>query len=341
MASELGPRINFTFNLDGELTISYEGNVSSTDRQRGDTKSALRKRQLLAPFPSGIWESEYSIVDVETTGLSAERDAIIEIAAINVGPGFEIVSEYSTLVKTEQSLPHFIVELTGITKADLDRKGIPLHKAIPGLLAHVANRPVFAHNAPFDLAFITRAVEVVGATFENPMHDSLQIAYEAWPGLSSYKLSALAEQLGLEQKPTHRALDDVKTTLELLRAAHETFNGIRTWSFPVTTSHQHSPRPVARKGNEDGPLWGEIIAFTGELSLTREHAAELAAEAGCTVTAGITKKTTMLVVGVQDLSVLAGHNKSSKQRKAEDLIAKGQPIRILTESDFLALVNNS
>lgn len=341
MASEPIFGINFTVAQDGELTISYDKCGHNSEPSKLGSEPTLRKSQLMDIQPNWMWGNEYSIVDVETTGLSAYKDAIIEIAALNVGPGFEIVSEYSTLVKTNQRVPHFIVELTGITQPDLDNRGIPLHDAISGFLAHVANRPIFAHNAPFDLGFIARAVELCGASFENPMHDSLLLAREAWPGLPSYKLATLAEQLGLEQRPTHRSLDDVKTTLALLRAAHETFNGIRTWSMPAPTSHGHQARPVARKGNTEGPLRGGVIAFTGELSLTREQAAELAAEAGCTVTVGVTKKTTMLVVGTQDLSVLAGYDKSSKHRKAEDLIAKGQAIRILTESDFLALVNNS
>ena len=55
----------------------------------------------------------------------------------------------------------------------------------------------------------------------------------------------------------------------------------------------------------------------------------------------VTKHTTMLVVGDQDLRRLAGHEKSSKHMKAEELIAKGQPIRILGESDFMRIVAQS
>ena len=73
--------------------------------------------------------------------------------------------------------------------------------------------------------------------------------------------------------------------------------------------------------------------------MSREEAAECAAQAGCTVTAGVTKKTTLLVVGTQDLTLLAGHDKRTKHRKAEDLIAKGQAIQILSEKDFIAMVS--
>lgn len=72
--------------------------------------------------------------------------------------------------------------------------------------------------------------------------------------------------------------------------------------------------------------------------MPRHEAAELASRAGCETADGVTKHTTLLVVGDQDIRMLNGHEKSSKHRKAEELIAKGKPIRILTETDFLSLV---
>jgi DNA polymerase-3 subunit epsilon len=64
----------------------------------------------------------------------------------------------------------------------------------------------------------------------------------------------------------------------------------------------------------------------------------MAACAGCQVTSSVNKTTTLLVVGDQDIKKLAGHEKSSKQRKAEEMIATGQHIRVLGESDFRRLV---
>jgi DNA polymerase-3 subunit epsilon len=80
------------------------------------------------------------------------------------------------------------------------------------------------------------------------------------------------------------------------------------------------------------------LVFTGALNIPRAEAAALAAGTGCTVAEGVTKHTTILVVGNQDARKLAGHEKSSKHRKAEDLIRKGAAIRILTERDFEKLV---
>ena len=68
--------------------------------------------------------------------------------------------------------------------------------------------------------------------------------------------------------------------------------------------------------------------------MPRSEAADAASVAGCEVASGVTKRTTLLVVGDQDISKLAGHGKSSKHRKAEELITKGQRIRIIGETDF-------
>jgi len=73
----------------------------------------------------------------------------------------------------------------------------------------------------------------------------------------------------------------------------------------------------------------------------RREAADAAAAAGCCVDDGVTKHTTMLVVGDQDLRRLAGHEKSSKHTKAELLISKGQSIRILGEGDFMRIATVS
>jgi DNA polymerase-3 subunit epsilon len=96
--------------------------------------------------------------------------------------------------------------------------------------------------------------------------------------------------------------------------------------------------PITRDANPDGPLYGEILVFTGALSMSRRQAADAASVAGCEVADRLTRHTTLLVVGDQDIRKLAGHEKSSKHRRAEELIAKGQGIRIISESDFQRIV---
>ncbi len=94
---------------------------------------------------------------------------------------------------------------------------------------------------------------------------------------------------------------------------------------------------VKRTGDGDGPLVGESIVFTGSLQVARREAADMAHIAGAAVEAGVTKKTTLLVVGDQDIAKLNGASKSNKHRKAEQLIEGGQALRILGETDFLMM----
>jgi len=93
--------------------------------------------------------------------------------------------------------------------------------------------------------------------------------------------------------------------------------------------------------NPDGPFFGSTMVFTGALDIPRREATAIAVHLGFIVAKSVTKKTNLLVVGDQDATKLAGKNRSSKHIKAEKLIAGGQEIEILTESDFTALIDAS
>jgi DNA polymerase-3 subunit epsilon len=81
-----------------------------------------------------------------------------------------------------------------------------------------------------------------------------------------------------------------------------------------------------------------VAVFTGALGMPRREAADLAASVGCDVANGVTRKTTMLVVGDMDVTKLAGHDKSSEHGKAEQSVEAGRPLRLIRETDFKELV---
>jgi DNA polymerase-3 subunit epsilon len=110
---------------------------------------------------------------------------------------------------------------------------------------------------------------------------------------------------------------------------------------PIDPELSSSGAAIHRDGNPEGDLFGEIVVFTRVLELPRREAADLAASIGCEVAPNVTKKTTILVVGDQDAWRLAGYDKSTKDRKADQLAAEGQPIRIICEADFKALVQSA
>ena len=196
-----------------------------------------------------------------------------------------------------------------------------------------------ASHTAFDRVAFYRACEKAKLSIcECRWLDTAKVVRRAWPKFSKsgYGLKNVAQEFGINYVP-HDALEDARCAGEiLLRAMAESGLGLDQWLDRV--EHRPNAPNITLEGNPDGPLHGEVLVFTGALSLHRAEAAKLASEAGCEVAAGVNKRTTLLVVGDQDIRRLAGQEKSSKHRKAEELIKAGQKIRILTESDFARIV---
>ena len=175
------------------------------------------------------------MADLETTGLNAGVDEVLELAAVRVAADGTIVGEFAMLVRPSVRVPTFIAGLTGITQDAVDREGRSLAEAMKAFTAFVGAHPVFFHNAPFDQGFIKAATDRIGVKFSNPVHDTLPLARQAWPSLDTHKLSALAEHVGA-QGGAHRALADSKTALAVLLAARKKLDLAK----PFSTGTAHS-----------------------------------------------------------------------------------------------------
>jgi DNA polymerase-3 subunit epsilon len=160
----------------------------------------------------------FIVADLETTGLNAETDEVLEFAAVQVTPDGGIASEFSMLVRVSGRVPAEITRLSGITQDAIDREGRPPADAMKAFAAFVGAHPVFFHNAPFDQGFIKKAASQAKVKFVNPVYDTLPLARQAWPSLGTYKLATLAQHVGAPVT-THRALADTKAALAVLLAA--------------------------------------------------------------------------------------------------------------------------
>ena len=160
----------------------------------------------------------FVVADLETTGLSTASCEILEFAAVRVEPGDAARREYTQVVRTRAVVPPFITRLTGITQAEVDRRGVPVAQAFAAFLDFVEDLPVFFHNASFDRRFLGAAALETGMPFANATHCTLALARRAWPELPSHKLEILARHVGASD-PTHRALADVRTTVAVALAA--------------------------------------------------------------------------------------------------------------------------
>jgi len=151
----------------------------------------------------------YVALDLETTGLDAERDAIIEVGAVKFR-GQEVLDTFSTFVRPGRPIPAQITELTGIR--DEDVAGAPgVNDVLSQLARFVEQYPVVGHSVGFDLAFVRRHSWLL----ENEPLDTFELAGVLLPQAERYSLQALASMLGIELEQAHRALDDARATHHL------------------------------------------------------------------------------------------------------------------------------
>ena len=136
---------------------------------------------------------EFVAFDLETTGLSARQDVITEIGAVIMRDG-EVLDRFQTFVDPGRPLEKKIVDLTGITDEML--RGAPkIGEILPKFLEFCGDRPLCAHNADFDVGFITAACERLNIPFAPTYVDTLILAQNLLPKLGKYKLNIVADAL--------------------------------------------------------------------------------------------------------------------------------------------------
>ncbi len=148
-------------------------------------------------------------LDLETTGLDARKDAIIEIGAVRFNAS-RIEAEFSTLINPNRLIPPEITQLTGISN-QMVIKAPPLTAVLQELVDFVGDCPVVGHNVQFDLGFLFQANILRYAQAV----DTYEIASVLMPLASRYNLSGLCQQLNIPNLGAHRALTDAKMTHQL------------------------------------------------------------------------------------------------------------------------------
>jgi DNA polymerase-3 subunit epsilon len=280
---------------------------------------------------------KFVAIDVETA--NPRLASVCQIGAAT----FEdrrLTEIWNTLINPDDYFDAMNVAVHGIEEADV--RDAPMFPQIFDRLRQLLTGQVVIHHTGFDKVALTRVAEKHGLPeIECDWLDTAKVARRAWPQFANkgYGLANIAKTLGIDFRH-HAAQEDARAAGEvLLGAIRQTGLSVVDWlarvKKPVDLSTAQS---TTREGNPDGPLAGETVVFTGALSIPRREAANLAAEAGCDVAVSVTMHTTLLVVGDQDIRRLAGHEKSSKHRKVEELMTKGLAIRIVGQSDFQRLI---
>src|SRR5215213_3263231 len=148
-------------------------------------------------------------IDVETTGLEAGTDEIIEVAAVKF-TGDTVLETFQKLIKPHHSLPLKIARLTNITDemlADAPR----FSEVAPELVRFVKSYPLVGHSVGFDL----KMLQAQGMRFPQPAYDTFDLATLLMPRSPAYRLGALAAAIGITHDEAHRALADADATRQV------------------------------------------------------------------------------------------------------------------------------
>lgn len=151
---------------------------------------------------------DYVVFDLETTGISTQRDAIIEISAVKVKGG-AVADTYSTLVNPGRPIPYAASAVNHITD-DMVADAPDLATAFPQFLSFVGDSVLVGHNIQsFDLKFLNQAsMALYQKTLDNDYIDTLYMARRCLPQLSHHRLVDLASHFKISAEGAHRALND-------------------------------------------------------------------------------------------------------------------------------------
>lgn len=145
----------------------------------------------------------YIVIDTETTGLSAQRDHIIEISALKIKNG-KIIDNYTSLVNPGIMIPKSSIKIHGITD-DMVINAPTIDKVLPEFLHFIGNKPLIGHNLSFDLRFIN---SYLNENINHSLADTMLIARKKLGFLPNHKLITLIEYFELGESQEHRSLSD-------------------------------------------------------------------------------------------------------------------------------------
>lgn len=165
-------------------------------------------------------DTTYCVLDLETTGLSAKTEKITEIGIMKIKDG-EILEEFCEFVNPEKPIPQRVQEITNITD-DMVKNAPTIEEMFPKVLEFIKGTVLVAHNATFDIGFLKTVAKDLGYEFDYTYVDTLPLARKLYPELKKHKLGKIAEHLKIKVEVAHRALDDVDTTVKVLREMMKT-----------------------------------------------------------------------------------------------------------------------
>ncbi|SER59860.1 PolC-type DNA polymerase III [Salipaludibacillus aurantiacus] len=167
------------------------------------------------PAERVLADETYVVFDVETTGLSAVYNTIIELAAVKVKDG-EVIDKFESFANPHEKLSPTIIELTGITD-DMVETAPEVEDVLEKFHKWMGDDILVAHNASFDMAFLNAGYQKMGyEKVPNPVIDTLELGRLLYPSFKNHRLNTLCKKFNIELVSHHRAIYDAEATGHLL-----------------------------------------------------------------------------------------------------------------------------
>lgn len=329
-------RFRFTITEDGK--IEYE-----------EAKKIIREKgKSLVRIPD-----DFTVIDLETTGLDPRYDDIIEIAALKVR-NMQVIDKFESLVKPKRYYTNddgsiyyvddFITELTGITNDMLENAPL-LENVLSQFLMFIKDDIALGHNVNFDINFLYDSLlEELDYKFNNNFVDLMRLSRKVYPQFKNHKLRTIAEQLNVNTRNLHRGLTDCFITYDCIihLSQHLVDKNLSLDSLFSYKKKDLNLKDINTNKSDfdmDHPLYGKYCVFTGKLEkMIRKEAAQKVVDLGGLCENSVTKNTNYLILGNFDYCNNIKGDKSSKLKKAEKLILGGQDLQILSENVFEDLI---
>ena len=185
------------------------------------------------------------VFDIETTGLDSLHCEIIEIGAVKVVNG-KITERFSQFINPKVPIPYKITELTSITdEMVMDAPGKEV--VLPQFLEFCKDCVLVAHNASFDVGFITEKAKELGITTHFTVMDTVTLAHVLLPQLNRYKLDTVCKELKISLENHHRAVDDAGATAEIFVKFIEMLNERNIYTLKEVNTLSHVSDDTIKK----------------------------------------------------------------------------------------------
>ena len=302
---------------------------------------------------------KFVAIDFETANSERSSPCEIGLAIVN---DFKIVDKFSYLIKPKDNyFDYYNTKIHGIDESMVKNEP-EFDKIYEQIRPVLETYPIIAHNASFDISVLRRTLDLYGIDYPEAKYScTYQMAKKHLSGLFSYKLNSICNHYNIALDH-HRALSDSIACAEIaIRLFKEKeilefdqiddkfslkigklFKGGYTGSLSKNYRYTVSDLEYDdSKYQPENPFFEKTVVFTGTLqSLVRKEAQIIVLEIGGHCSQGVNAETNYLIIGDQDYSRFGEGFKSSKIKKAEKYLSKGQQIELLSEAQFLEMIDN-